>query len=48
MFVANLKFKGSQEEKIAKVNETLRAFKLEKCSETMIGGVTIKGNISFK
>jgi hypothetical protein len=43
MFVANLKFKGTLQEKIAKVNDTLRAFKLENCSETMIGGITIKG-----
>ena len=43
MFAANLKFIGSQEEKNKKVEQILEQFKLEKCQNTLIGGIAIKG-----
>lgn len=43
MFYANLKFVGTQEEKIAKVDDILKRFKLVKCQDTPIGSNMIKG-----
>ncbi|EAR86501.1 ABC-2 family transporter protein (macronuclear) [Tetrahymena thermophila SB210] len=42
-FAANLKMKGSNEEKQAKVKEVLKIMRLEKCQHTLIGGQKIKG-----
>ncbi|EAR86542.1 ABC-2 family transporter protein (macronuclear) [Tetrahymena thermophila SB210] len=42
-FAANLKTKGTAEEKNQKVDEMIRELRLEKCQNTFIGGLFVKG-----
>ncbi|EAR86589.1 ABC-type transport system protein (macronuclear) [Tetrahymena thermophila SB210] len=42
-FAADLKMTGNQQEKDAKVNEVLKIMRLEKCQNSLIGGLTVKG-----
>ncbi|KAL4512252.1 hypothetical protein ABPG72_005254 [Tetrahymena utriculariae] len=42
-FAANLKMIGSQQQKDAKVNEVVKIMRLEKCQNSLIGGLTVKG-----
>ena len=42
-FAASLKIKGSKSERETVVNNIIRAFKLEKCENTLIGGHFLKG-----
>ncbi|KAL4474982.1 hypothetical protein ABPG74_001678 [Tetrahymena malaccensis] len=42
-FAANLKTKGNAEEKSQKVNQMIKSLKLEKCQNTFIGGLFVKG-----
>lgn len=42
-FAANLKVNGTPELKLSRVNEVIKALKLERCQNTLIGGENIKG-----
>ena len=42
-FAARLKLRGTEEEKIARVNKMIATLKLTKCQNTRIGGPLVKG-----
>ncbi|KAL4474935.1 hypothetical protein ABPG74_001631 [Tetrahymena malaccensis] len=42
-FAANLKMTGNQQQKDQRVNEVLKIMRLEKCQNSLIGGITFKG-----
>ncbi|KAL4474984.1 hypothetical protein ABPG74_001680 [Tetrahymena malaccensis] len=42
-FAVNLKSKGTQEEKNVKINQMLKKLRLERCQNTFVGGLFIKG-----
>lgn len=43
MFAARLKMKASEEEQKLRVNKLAGELKLEKCLDTLVGGVILKG-----
>lgn len=43
MFAANMKMKGTKEQKSAKVDDILQTLQLVKCQNTYVGGALIKG-----
>jgi ABC-type multidrug transport system ATPase subunit len=42
-FAAKLKLKGSMDEKMRRVEETIKELRLNKCQNTKIGGPLVKG-----
>ena len=43
MFAADLRLNRTDEEKLERVMELARSMKLDKCLDTMVGGVIVKG-----